>query len=144
MHSCASTILSSLPRRATSARPTPFSWFTASHPWTCVQTKIKCQLWLSWSCPAIRSSFAFAWVACGTTERSCEMCLNGFTQSFPSSNGGKLLSSPAMEVIVRGLLAELSAPPVLVLSDWDAVEGGSRPCRVYCDDVIDSFGTTLE
>ena len=49
-----------------------------------------------------------------------------------------------MEAIVRDMLAELAAPPVLVFPDWDAVEGGSHPFRVYCDASIDGFGAQLE
>ena len=55
----------------------------------------------------------------------------------------KFLFTPSMEVIVRDMFAELAAPPVLVFSDWDAVEDGSRPFRVYCDASIDGFGATL-
>ena len=44
---------------------------------------------------------------------------------------------------MRDMLAELVAPPVLVFPDWDAVEDGSRPFRVYCDASI-GFGATLE
>ena len=39
------------------------------------------------------------------------------------------------------ILAELAAPPILVLPDWD---DGSRPSHVYCDAFIDGFGTALE
>ena len=49
-----------------------------------------------------------------------------------------------MEDIVRDMLAELAAPPVLIFPDWDAVEEGSRPFRVYCDASIDGFSATLE
>ena len=34
--------------------------------------------------------------------------------------------TPAMEVIVRQILAELAAPPILVFRDWDAAADGSR------------------
>ena len=44
-----------------------------------------------------------------------------------------------MEAIVRDMFAEPSAPPVLVLRDWDAVEDGSRPFRVLCDTNIVGF-----
>ena len=40
--------------------------------------------------------------------------------------GVKFLFTPSMEVIVRDMLAELAAPPVLVFSVWDAVADGSR------------------
>ena len=42
------------------------------------------------------------------------------------------------------MLAEPTAPSVLVFPDWDAVEDGSRPIRVYCGASIDGFGATLE
>ena len=51
---------------------------------------------------------------------------------------------PAMEVIVREILAELAAPPSLVFSDWDAVADGSRPIYVYCDTCIDGFGAAFD
>ena len=51
---------------------------------------------------------------------------------------------PSMEAIVRDILTELTAAPVLVFPDWDAVEDGSRSFRVYCDASIDGFGSTLE
>ena len=44
--------------------------------------------------------------------------------------GIKLLFTPNMEAIVRGLLAELAAPPILFFPDWDTVEDGSRSFRV--------------
>ena len=47
--------------------------------------------------------------------------------------GVKYVFTPAMEVIVRQLLAELATPPILVFPDWDAVADGSRPFHVYCD-----------
>ena len=52
--------------------------------------------------------------------------------------------TPAMEGIVRELLAELANPPVLVYPDWDAVADGSRPFHLYCDASKDGFGGTLE
>ena len=58
--------------------------------------------------------------------------------------GVKCLFTTSVEVIVRDILAELAAPPFLVFSDWDAVEDGSRPFRVYCGASIDCFGATLE
>ena len=45
---------------------------------------------------------------------------------------------------MRDVLAELVAPPVLVFSDWDTVEDGSRAFRAYCDASIDGFSATLE
>ena len=38
-----------------------------------------------------------------------------------------------MEEIIRELLAELAAPPVLVYLDWDGVFDGCRPFRLYYD-----------
>ena len=58
--------------------------------------------------------------------------------------GVKFIFTPAMEIIVRELLAELSAPPVLVYPDWDAVADNSRPFLLYCDASVDGFGATLE
>ena len=49
-----------------------------------------------------------------------------------------------METIVRTLLEVLSAPPVLVNPDWDAVADNSRPFLLYCDASVDGFGVTLE
>ena len=59
-------------------------------------------------------------------------------------NGVKIEFTSAMEVVVRGILAELAARPVFVLPDWDAVADGSRPFHVYCDTCIDGFGAALE
>ena len=53
-------------------------------------------------------------------------------------------STPAMEVIVRQILAELAAPPTLVFPDWDAVADGSRPFHAYCDACIDGFGAAFK
>ena len=58
--------------------------------------------------------------------------------------GVKYNFTPAMEVIVRQILAELAAPPILVFLDWDAVADGSRPFHVYCEACIDDFGAALE
>ena len=58
--------------------------------------------------------------------------------------GVKYVFTPAMEVIVRQILAELAAPPVLVFPDWDAVADGSRPSHVYCDTCTNGFGAALE
>lgn len=52
--------------------------------------------------------------------------------------------TPEVEAIVRGLRAGLSAPPVVVFKDWDAVAEGSRPFRLYCDASVDGFDATLE
>ena len=58
--------------------------------------------------------------------------------------GVKFVFTPAMKNIVRELLAELSAPPVLVYPNWDAVSDNSRPFLLYCDASVDGFGATLE
>ena len=50
----------------------------------------------------------------------------------------------AMEDIVRALLAELAAPPILVFPDWDAVIDKSRPFRLHCDASTAGLGATLE
>ena len=49
-----------------------------------------------------------------------------------------------MEAIVRTLLEEPSAPPVLVYPNWDAVTDNSRPFLLCCDASVDGFGATLE
>ena len=49
-----------------------------------------------------------------------------------------------MGTIVRELLAELSAPPVLVYPKWDAVTDNSRPFIYYCYASVDGVGATLE
>ena len=51
---------------------------------------------------------------------------------------------PAMEVMVREILAELATPPILVSLDWDSVADGSRSFHVHCDACIDGFGDVLE
>ena len=58
--------------------------------------------------------------------------------------GVKFEFTPAMEFIVREILAELATPPILVFPDWDAVADGSRPFHAYCDTCIDGFGAALE
>ena len=58
--------------------------------------------------------------------------------------GVKFELTLAMEKIVREILAELAAPPILVFPDWDAVADGSRLFHVYCDACIDGFGAALE
>ena len=55
-------------------------------------------------------------------------------------NGVKVDFMPAMEVVVSEILAELAAPPISVLSDWDVMADGSHPFHVYCDARIDGFG----
>ena len=52
--------------------------------------------------------------------------------------------TPAMKLIVREILAQLAAPPMLVFPNWDAVTDGSRSFHVYCDACIDGFGAELE
>ena len=52
--------------------------------------------------------------------------------------------TPAMEELVREISAELTTPPVLVFSDWDAVADGTHPFHVYCDACTDGFGAALE
>ena len=58
-------------------------------------------------------------------------------------NGVKFEFTPAIEVIVREIIAELAAPPILVFPDWNAVADGSRPFHVYCETCIDGFGACL-
>ena len=52
--------------------------------------------------------------------------------------------TPAMEVIVREILAEVAAPHVLVSPDWGTEADGSRPFYVYSDACLDGFGAALE
>ena len=52
--------------------------------------------------------------------------------------------TPAMEKLVREILAELTIPPVLVFPDWDAVADATRLFHVYCDACIDGFGSAPE
>ena len=59
-------------------------------------------------------------------------------------NGVKFAFTRAMEKLVRGILAELTTPQILVFPDWDAVADGTRPFHVYCDACIDGFGAAHE
>ena len=52
--------------------------------------------------------------------------------------------TPTMEAAVRALLEELTAPPILVFPDWDAVIDKSRPFRLHFDASTDGLGATLE
>ena len=54
--------------------------------------------------------------------------------------GVKFAFPPAMEKLVREILAELATPPIMVFPNWDAAADGSRPFHVYCDACIDGFG----
>ena len=58
--------------------------------------------------------------------------------------GVKFTSTPAMEKLVREILAKLTTPQVLVFLDWDAVANGSRPFQLYCDACIHELGAALE
>ena len=58
--------------------------------------------------------------------------------------GAKFDFNPDMEDIVRSLLAELTAPPILVFPHWDAVTDKSRPFRFHCDASTAGFGTSLK
>ena len=58
--------------------------------------------------------------------------------------GVKFLFTPAMEAIVREILRELAAPPILAFPGYDAAADNSRPFRMYCDASRDGFGATLE
>ena len=58
--------------------------------------------------------------------------------------GVKFVFTPAMETIMRELLAELSTLPVLVYPNWDAVTDNTRPFLLCCDASVDGFGATLE
>ena len=50
----------------------------------------------------------------------------------------------AMEDTVRALLAELAAPLIFVVPDWDAVIDTSRPFRLHCNASTAGLGATLE
>ena len=52
--------------------------------------------------------------------------------------------TPPMEAAVRALLAELAAPPILLIPDWGAVIDKSRPFRLHYDASTDGLGATLE
>ena len=58
--------------------------------------------------------------------------------------GVKFDFNPDMEDIVRSLLVELTAPPILVFPHWDAVTDKSRPFRLHCDASTAGFGASLE
>ena len=58
--------------------------------------------------------------------------------------GLKFAFTPAVEKLVREILAELATPPVLVFPDWDAVADGSCQFHVYCDACVDGFGAAPE
>ena len=58
--------------------------------------------------------------------------------------GVKFSFTPAMDKLVREILAKLTTAPVLVFPYWDAVADGTRPFHVYCDACIDGFGAALE
>ena len=50
----------------------------------------------------------------------------------------------SMEETVRALLAELTAPPILIFPDWDSVIDKSRPFHLHCDASTDGLGATLK
>ena len=58
--------------------------------------------------------------------------------------GVKFEFTPAMEVIVRQVLAELVTPQILVFPEWDAVADCSSPGHVYYDSWIGGVGAALE
>ena len=58
--------------------------------------------------------------------------------------GVKFEFTPAIEVTVHEILAELATPPIVVFPDWDAVADGPRSFHVYCDACIDGFCAALE
>ena len=51
---------------------------------------------------------------------------------------------PAMELLVRQILAEIAFPPILVFPDSNVVADGSCPLRVSCNACIDGFGAALQ
>ena len=58
--------------------------------------------------------------------------------------GVKYDFTPALEVIVREIFAELAAPPFLVFPYKDDVADGSHPFHVYFDASNDDCGAALE
>ena len=58
--------------------------------------------------------------------------------------GVKLVFAPAMEAIVRKILAELTTPPILTYPNWDAVTDNSHPFLLYRDASVDGFSAALE
>ena len=58
--------------------------------------------------------------------------------------GFKVEFTPALEVIVCEILAELAAPTILVFPKWDAVADSSGPSHVYCNAFIDGVGVALD
>ena len=58
--------------------------------------------------------------------------------------GVKFTCTPAMEKLVREILAEPTTSPALAFPDWDAVADGTCPFHVYYDACIDGFGDALE
>ena len=49
-----------------------------------------------------------------------------------------------MEATIRAIIHELTEPPILVYTDWDAVADNSCPFRLYCDASLDGFGAIIE
>ena len=88
--------------------------------------------------------------------RSLLGCLSYYRKLLPSmarrirpitalpKKGAAFDFTSTMEYIVRALLAELTAPPILVFPDWDAVIDTSRPFRFHCDASTAGLGVTLE
>ena len=62
--------------------------------------------------------------------------------NFRLKQGAKFVFSPAMEIIVRELLTELSTPPVLVYPNWYTVTDNSCLFLLYCDASVDGLGAT--
>ena len=58
--------------------------------------------------------------------------------------GVKFEFTPAMEVIIREIFAEVAAPPGLGFPDRDAEAGGSGPLHVYYHACIDDVDAALE
>ena len=56
----------------------------------------------------------------------------------------KFVFTPAMENMLRKILAELATPPILVFPNREAVADGSRPFYVYFDAFFDGFGAAFE
>ena len=71
--------------------------------------------------------------------RKCLPDLSKRTRSLTAllRKGVKYVFTTAMVNIVCQIFAELTGPPSLVCSDWDAVADGSRPFHMYCDACID-------
>lgn len=59
-------------------------------------------------------------------------------------NGAMFDSDSAMQDVIRSLITELIASPVLVVPDWDVVLEMSHPFHLYCDASSYGVGTMFK